>query len=196
MILILKNDHKQNLSLLMLQPIPVLQDFCKLALEYIQKGPNPKLYNVAAQKLDVQVESIRGAVEGLVFLLVESCRNELSEQDFRDLVLALGFAEGHQQQLSAVYEDKKGDVRSALAQLTLREPHYRDLEWRLDVQLGSRALRQQVTPLVTMKLSLDSGRQVCLQTDPVNLAHAAEVLEGALLESRSQHSRRVARSFE
>ncbi|XP_063224040.1 atherin-like isoform X1 [Bacillus rossius redtenbacheri] len=80
MILILKNDHKQNLSLLMLQPIPVLQDFCKLALEYIQKGPNPKLYNVAAQKLDVQVESIRGAVEGLVFLLVESCRNEVAER--------------------------------------------------------------------------------------------------------------------
>lgn len=29
--------------------VSVLQDFCKLALDYIQKGPNLKLYSAAAR---------------------------------------------------------------------------------------------------------------------------------------------------
>lgn len=33
-------------------------------------------------------------------------------------------------------------------------PHYEDLEWRLDVQLASRALRGQVEPSYFLKLKL------------------------------------------
>ncbi|PSN33894.1 hypothetical protein C0J52_09561 [Blattella germanica] len=140
MILSLKDDHKQHLSILIPQPVNVLQDFCKLALDFLRKGPNTKLYQTAAQKLDVQPEVIRNAVEGL---------------------------------------------------------------------LASRALQHQVTPLVTMNLKLEtksaltsneegdntSIKNIVLQTDPTNLLHITQVLEEALQESRSQHSRRIQRSF-
>ncbi|XP_069684371.1 COMM domain-containing protein 2 [Periplaneta americana] len=204
MILSLKDDHKQHLSFLINQPVNVLQDFCKLALDFLRKGPNPKLYQTAAQKLDVQPDLIRNAVEGLVNLVVESCRHQLSELDYRDSVLTLGFSEEHQETLEVFYKGKKQEICEALSRLTLDQPHYRDLEWRFEVQVASRSLQHQVTPLITMNLTLDTKtaltgntntQHVILQTDPTNLAHITQVLEEALHESRSQHSRRIQRSF-
>nr|CAD7443694.1 unnamed protein product [Timema bartmani] len=180
----------------------IVQDFCKLSLDFLRKGPNPKLYQTAAQKLNVSPEVIRNAVDGLVHLLVESCRNkilcvtvQLDEQDFQDSVLALGFNEQQQQTLSTFYHSKKEEIQSALLRPTLDIPHYQDLDWRVDIQLASRALHHQVTPLVTMKLSLDNGQCVPLQTDPNNLLHMTQVLEQALQEAKGQHTRRIQRTF-
>lgn len=205
MLLSLRDDQKQHLTLLIYQPTNVLQDFCKLALDFLQKGPTPKLYQTAAQKLNVQPEIIRNAIEGLVNLIVESSRHQLSDLDFRDSVLTLGFSEEHQQILEVFYKGKKQEIHDALARLTLDLPHYQDLEWRFEVQLASRALHHQVTPLITMNLTLEtktalasgstSRKNVVLQTDPTNLVHVTQVLEEALRGSRSQHSRQIQRSF-
>jgi len=205
MLLSLRDDQKQHLTILISQPTNVLQDFCKLALDFLQKGPTSKLYQTAAQKLDVQPEIIRNAVEGLVNLIVESSRHQLSDLDFRDSVLTLGFSEEHQQILEVFYKGKKQEIHDALSRLTLDLPHYQDLEWRFEVQLASRALHHQVTPLITMNLTLEtktalaSGsairKNVVLQTDPTNLVHVTQVLEEALRGSRSQHSRQMQRSF-
>nr|CAD7396814.1 unnamed protein product [Timema cristinae] len=147
------------------------------------------------KKLNVSPEVIRNAVDGLVHLLVESCRNKLDEQDFQDSVLALGFSEQQQQTLSTFYHSKKEEIQSALLRPTLDIPHYQDLDWRVDIQLASRALHNQVTPLVSMKLSLDNGQCVPLQTDPNNLLHMTQVLEQALQEAKGQHTRRIQRTF-
>lgn len=65
--------------------------------------------------------------------------------------------------------------------------------------MATRALQQQITPLVTMKLCLETRagakENVVLQTDPVNLVHMTEVLERALQEARSQHSRHIQRNI-
>nr|CAD7259576.1 unnamed protein product [Timema shepardi] len=187
-------------------------------------------YATDAEKLNVSPEVIRNAVDGLVHLLVESCRNKLDEQDFQDSVLALGFSEQQQQTLSTFYHSKKEEIQSALLRPTLDIPHYQDLDWRVDIQgnvqvnwpenaswmvnvqvtwqrsttikcpqahqqLASRALHHQVTPLVSMKLSLDNGQCVPLQTDPNNLLHMTQVLEQALQEAKGQHTRRIQRTF-
>ncbi|GLG99915.1 COMM domain-containing protein 2 [Gryllus bimaculatus] len=211
----------------------VLQDFCKLSMEYLKRGPNPKLYQSAAQKLNVQPEVIRNAVEGLVHLLVRSCKQKyldgwlyeeysewgleislnkssiwlleevlkLNDLDFRDSMLTLGFSEAHQEILSAFFENKKEEILNVLNNYSHDLPHFKDLEWRFEVQLASRSLQHQITPLITMKLSLENrrgsvaipGEQLVLQTDPTNLVHLTQVLEEALLEARSQHTRRFQR---
>ncbi|MPC96905.1 COMM domain-containing protein 2 [Portunus trituberculatus] len=84
-------------------------------------------------------------------------------------------------------------------------PQYKNLEWRFDILVGSRSLRHIAEPLLTLQLSLDAGSEskagreeetcdkLLLQTDPNNLLHITSVLEDALHEARTHHSRRVQR---
>ncbi|XP_071579841.1 COMM domain-containing protein 2-like [Temnothorax nylanderi] len=200
MLLTLKPDHKKHVLFLAEQSSPVLQDFCKLALDYLQKGPNVKVYNAAAQKLNVELDVIKNSVEGLVNLLLESCKHKLSAEDFRDSVVALGFTEDKEAILSKLYNVKKNEVSDALEEIGFKLPRYHDMEWRFEVQTASRSLLKQVAPLVTLDLSLKNPdnpeeiEHVLLQTDPTNLLHMTQQLEEALQESRSQHIRRISRA--
>ncbi|XP_018314941.1 COMM domain-containing protein 2 [Mycetomoellerius zeteki] len=201
MLLTLKPDHKKHMLFLVEQSSPVLQDFCKLALDYLQKGPNVKVYNAAAQKLNVELDVIKNSVEGLVNLLLESCKYKLSTEDFRDSIVALGFTEDKEAILSKLYNVKKDEVSDALEEIGFKLPRYHDMEWRFEVQTASRSLLKQVAPLISLDLSLKNPdnperiEHIVLQTDPTNLLHITQELEEALQESRSQHIRRISRAI-
>lgn len=125
---------------------------------------------------------------------------QLSEADFRDSVLTIGFSAEQQSVLSKFYDSKQNDIQEVLSKQEIKEPHYHDLEWRFEVVVSSRALLEQVTPLVTMDLQLkteneEDVKHVLLQTDPTNLVHLTEQLEKALNESRSRHSRKIQRAL-
>ncbi|XP_046733709.1 COMM domain-containing protein 2 [Diprion similis] len=198
--LTLKSEHKKHILFLVEQSTNVLQDFCKLALDYLHNGPNFKLYNVAAQKLDVQPEDVRCTVEGLINLLVESCKCKLSTSDFRDSVIALGFSEDHDALLTKLYTTKQSEISEILSTLGVKLQEYQSMEWRFETQISSRSLLSQVTPLVILDFSLRSNvhREIehfIVQTDPNNLLHITEELEQALQDGRSQHLRKIARSI-
>ena len=66
------------------------------------------------------------------------------------------------------------------------------------LQLASRSLRHQVTPLIILKFHLGDGdnrHTKVLQTDPVNLIHLTQTLEEALQEMKSSHCRRIVRNI-
>lgn len=199
MLLTLKPDHKKHVLLLVEHTSQVLQDFCKLALDYLQKGPNVKLYNAAAQKLEVEANVIKNSVEGLVNLLLESCKYKLSAEDFRDSVISLGFSAEQEVILSKLYSVKKDEILDTLTNIGFKLPEYHDMEWRFEVQIASRSLLKQVAPLVTLDFSIknpgkdENIEHVLLQTDPINLLHITQELEEALQEGRSQHIRRLSR---
>ncbi|KAJ3654903.1 hypothetical protein Zmor_014056 [Zophobas morio] len=204
MLISLRNDHKEHLNLLTTQSVQVLIDFCKLAIDFLQNGPNLKLYTTAAEKLSVDLDAVQNCIYGLVNLLLLSCKYKLSEADFRDSILTLGFSSEQQTILHKFYESKKTEVARIITKLSVSEPHYDDLEWRFEVQVSSRALLHQVVPLMTLDLSLktmkDDGsgyekEHLLLQTDVNNLLHITQELEKALIESRSRHSRKIQRAL-
>ncbi|PIK43193.1 hypothetical protein BSL78_19949 [Apostichopus japonicus] len=198
MLLILAEEHKAHLKYLLDAEQQVVEEFGRIAVEFIRNGPNPKLYQSAAQKLESDARKVKQAVEGLMHLLTEATRLDLSDIDFQDSVTTLGFSEEKKSQLLSLFLDNKKEVRDILLAMSMDVPHYCNLEWRLDVEFASRTLRHQAIPSILMKLHTeDEGQKSTqiLQTDPVNLVHLTKSLEQALAEVKSQHSRRIIRNI-
>ncbi|XP_042568164.1 COMM domain-containing protein 2-like [Cyprinus carpio] len=129
-----------------------------------------------------------------MYLLTESCKLTISEEDFQDSVLVLGFSEELTELLLQLYLENRKEIRQILSKPAPSLPHYHSLEWRLDVQLSSRPLRHQLKPTVTLKLHLEDGARRSahvLQTDPATLQHLIDELERALAELKSSHCRRI-----
>lgn len=198
MLLVLTDEHKEHLGFLPQVDSAVVGEFGRIAVEFMKKGSNPKIYEGAARKLNVPVETVQHGVEGLMYLLTESSKLMISEVDFQDSVLVLGFTDELNDVLLQLYLDNRRVIRNILQELAPSLPHYHNLEWRLDVQLASRALRQQVKPVVTLKLHLETeGTQSArvLQTDPATLLHVIQELERALAEVKTNHCRRILRNI-
>ncbi|KAM4548377.1 COMM domain-containing protein 2 [Odontesthes bonariensis] len=202
MLLVLTEDHKEHLSFLQKVDASVVAEFGHIALEFLRKGTSPKIYEGAARKLSVPVEMVQCGVEGLMFLMTESSKHKISEVDFMDSVLVLGFGEELNQTLLQLYLQHHTQIRSTLSQLLPPQPTYHNLEWRLDVQLASRSVRQQVIPIVSMRLLLkqscdssSSSSSRVLQTDPSTLLYLISTLETALAAMKSSHSRRILRNI-
>lgn len=176
----------------------MVAEFGRIAVEFLRRGSNPKIYEGAARKLNVSSDTIQHGVEGLTYLLTESSKLMISELDFQDSVFVLGFSEELNKLLLQLYLDNRKEIRTILNELAPRLPSYHSLEWRLDVQLASRSLRQQIKPAVTIKLHLDQNGDHSthfLQTDPATLLHLVQQLEQALEEMKTNHCRRVVRSI-
>lgn len=198
MLLVLSDEHREHLRILTQVESAVVGEFGRIAIEFLRKGSNPKVYEGAARKLEVSSSTIQQAVEGLTYLLTESSKLMVSEIDFQDSVLVLGFPEELNKVLLQLYLNNRKEIRQILSELEPDLPHYHNLEWRLDVQLASRSLRHQVKPTMTMKLHLKQNDDVntsVLQTDPATLIHIIQELEQALAEMKTNHCRRIVRNI-
>ncbi|KAF7996780.1 hypothetical protein HCN44_002426 [Aphidius gifuensis] len=189
----LKDDHKNHLLFLEKQPVQVVQDFCKLAIDYLNKGPNQKIYATAAQKLDVEAEIIQASIEGLINLLLECIKHKLTIDDLKKLLLNLGFDEEKESVISQLYISKQNDISKALENTGFKLPQYHNMEWRFEVQVASRLVPSQIIPTMTLDFELkntdstDKIEHVTLQTDAPNLLHLCQVIENAIKEGKSQH---------
>lgn len=196
MLLILDDQHKEHLKFLENLDTTLTKEFCKLSIEFLQRGSNPKLYQTAAQKLKVDVEMVQHAIEGIMYLITEAVKMGLNELELKDSMISIGLPEIVQEEIIQFYFNRGLDVRKELLGLSTAYPHYHNLKWRLDVQLATRSLRHQTIPLIMLKLELKHNEKIkplLLQIDPVNLVHLTEVLDQALKESKLQHCRRIMR---
>ncbi|KAG9494273.1 COMM domain-containing protein 2 [Eleutherodactylus coqui] len=198
MLLVLSDEHRAHLQILTQVEGAVVGEFGRIAVEFLRKGSNPKVYEGAARKLEVSSTTIQEAVEGLTYLLTESSKLMISDIDFQDSVLVLGFPEELNKVLLQLYLENRKEIRQILSELEPNLPQYHNLEWRLDVQLASRSLRHQIKPTVTMKLHLKENDELetsVLQTDPATLVHIIQELEQALAEMKTNHCRRIVRNI-
>ncbi|NP_001085231.1 COMM domain containing 2 L homeolog [Xenopus laevis] len=198
MLLVLSEEHREHLQILTRVGGAVVGEFGRIAIEFLRRGSNPKVYEGAARKLEVSSTTIQQAVEGLTYLLCESSKLMISEVDFQHSVLVLGFPEEINKVLLQLYLDNRKEICQILTELEPDLSHYHNMEWRLDVQLASRSLRHQIKPTITMKLHLKQNQELStqvLQTDPATLLHLIQELEQALAEMKTNHCRRIVRNI-
>ncbi|XP_074690566.1 COMM domain-containing protein 2 isoform X1 [Strix aluco] len=198
MLLVLSEAHKADLGGLPPLGTAAVGELGRLAVELLRRGAAPRACEAAARKLNIGAEAVQHGVEGLTYLLTESSKLMISEIDFQDSIHVLGFSDELNKLLFQLYLDNRKEIRRILSELAPKLPSYHSLEWRLDVQLASRSLRQQIEPTVTIKLHLnqneDQSAQV-LQTDPSTLLHLIGQLEQALGEMKTNHCRRIVRNM-
>ncbi|KAM9604835.1 COMM domain-containing protein 2 isoform 1-T1 [Trichechus inunguis] len=135
MLLDLSEEHKEHLAFLPRVDSAVVAEFGRIAVEFLRRGSNPKIYEGAARKLNVSSDTVQHGVEGLTYLLTESSKLMISELDFQDSVFVLGFSEELNRLLLQLYLDNRKEIRSILSELAPELPSYHSLEWRLDVQV-------------------------------------------------------------
>uniref|UniRef100_A0A3Q3WGG3 Uncharacterized protein n=1 Tax=Mola mola TaxID=94237 RepID=A0A3Q3WGG3_MOLML len=137
MLLVLSEDLKEHLAFLPKVDPAVVGEYSRIALEFLKRGTSPKIYEGAARKLSAPVDVVQRGVEGLMYLMTESSKYMISEVDFLDSVLVLGFDEELNQILLKLYQQHQSQIRSVLNQLPSNLPAFHNLEWRLDVQVCS-----------------------------------------------------------
>ena len=199
MLLVLNDQQKEHLSLLTQIDADVAKEFCKIAVDFIKEGVNTKKCQLAAQKLNIQSDHIRQAIEAVMHILNESSKLEIDEMDFKDSLEGLELPEELCQFLLECYLINRTEIRSLLRSMSIALPKYTNLEWRFDVVISSRMLKQQTTPEILFKLFTQNNmgeiETKVLKTDPVNLQHMTLVLDEALRELKSSHCRRIAKNI-
>lgn len=174
-----------------------------------------------AGKLETTFECVKGCLDALVCLLIDSTKLHTTEEDFQSL-RNLQFTDGQIAILWQFVNSKRNLVENILKHSNDSELHFRDLEWRLEAKVASRAMHKQATPVIAMKLHLDSEvvnehkeklqrngdapeeefsepntrKEVLLQTDPTSLIHLIQVLEQALIDSKTHRVRNFVKSFQ
>ncbi|XP_058060496.1 COMM domain-containing protein 2 [Anopheles bellator] len=215
---LVRNEQAKYLGFLLQQPDEVLIEFCKFAIEYIGSGIHEKKCTVAAKKLATTYETVRSALEALVALLIDSTKLALTEHEFSNAVRSLeGISEKQREILWQFVISKRNLVDNIMRASCQDELYFRDLEWRLEGRIASRAQRNQATPVIKMKFHLDTEcvseyreklslssreganiedaekhvtrREVLAETDPTMLQYMIQVLEKALLEARTRRVR-------
>ncbi|KAB0373804.1 hypothetical protein FD755_014060 [Muntiacus reevesi] len=74
MLLDLSEEHKEHLAFLPKVDGAVVAEFGRIAVEFLRRGSNPKIYEGAARKLSVSSDTVQHGVEGLIYLLTESSK--------------------------------------------------------------------------------------------------------------------------
>ncbi|XP_058118014.1 COMM domain-containing protein 2 [Anopheles ziemanni] len=216
---LIRLEQGKQLAFLLEQPEEVLIEFCKLAIEYINAGVNDKKCTVAAKKLSTTYETVRGALEALVALLIDSTKLAIAEREFYAAIASLDSINEKQSEILWQFViSKRNLVDNVLRASCQDELYFRELEWRIEGRIASRRQRSQASPVIKMKFHLDkecvseyreklgasspdrdttessknsdrTRREVLAETDPIMLQHMIQVLEQALLDARTRRVR-------
>lgn len=182
MIIFLSELQKEHLNLLHQHSTQVLVDFCKLTIDYLNNGMNEKKCAIAAEKLDVLVSVVQNLIHALAYLIVEGCKHNLSEPNFRSSLALAGFSEEQQQVLVKLHNAKKAEISGAINLLQQKDPSYQDLTWRFEVQVASKNSQEEIKPMVVMDFVLTTPKNFGQSED---FAHITSKQKNSLPRSSS-----------
>ena len=199
MLLKLTSEHHQHLQFLNSIEQDVAIEFASISLKFLNSGINKKTIKSAAQKLGVSIETVENCILGIMQLFLEATKSKLNEEEFFDSMIVHNFSTELSKSLQSLYGEQVKETRSKLKQNAPKLATYKNLEWRLDVKLASRALYNQLDPSILLKLATDdsngSNQIELLKVDISMLNKLISELEMALSEDKVKHVQRFLRNI-
>ncbi|KAE9008810.1 hypothetical protein PR001_g15978 [Phytophthora rubi] len=177
---------------------------CKLAVRLFgsEKQSKRRLTRTASAS-GWEAEQVEQAVLAIAKILMDGAKDELSERAFRLVLKGMTLPEQHVEVLAQIHEAHAKDIRECVSRETRTSvPHYRNLEWRIDLELGTRFHRNTPKPIVTLRLdtatqpsssSVPQVQSTCVRVDYDGLKLMQRQLETALKEADSVHCSRIQR---
>jgi hypothetical protein len=178
---------------------PLFQDFLKLAIDLINGKPAAtKIYNKAAQQLEVEPTVVEKCIKGLGLLFVNCAKKNASTQQFAQAIGEFALTDEQTALLREKYDEINTALRSTLHLQTKTGEHFESFDWRLDVEISSRSCRNIFKPvyvcqLTTKNESENSTHTNVLQCDYSILNRMHDELAIAINESKTPHARRIQR---
>ena len=197
-----------DLQLLSTLSADVVSELSTLALTNLSHGHTAdadKKYRRAAKALSVDPATLTAAIHALSYLLLHAAKRHTSEADFTASLPPLNLPPTHTQLLTQLYTAHSSQLTATLATLSLPLPHYVDLQWRLDVELHSRAMAHTARPVYLLELKTGlggvggssaggaGGSSVIVQSDYAGLVRLEAVLEDAIKAMQTKEARRIIR---
>eukprot|EP00485_Elphidium_margaritaceum_P023942 CAMPEP_0202712444 /NCGR_PEP_ID=MMETSP1385-20130828/39976_1 /ASSEMBLY_ACC=CAM_ASM_000861 /TAXON_ID=933848 /ORGANISM="Elphidium margaritaceum" /LENGTH=224 /DNA_ID=CAMNT_0049372481 /DNA_START=57 /DNA_END=731 /DNA_ORIENTATION=+ len=136
-------------------PLKYLPSFCKLSVNAIKDGINHDKIAKAAQSLNTSAETVTNAICALaqIFkLLCSASVQKASKKVYQETFLPLSLNENVSDAIYEYYSEVHMELRQMLTQFKIKTDRYHTFDWRLDVQIGSRALHRRVDPVYLCEL--------------------------------------------
>lgn len=143
-----------------------------------------------ARKAGVQFPTYQESIDALAWIVCEAVRTKCTTDNFREFIAEIDFL--NTKQVLAVYEKAMQSVKETLVENSPDTEHFVSLDWRLQVEIGRRALRSMRRPHVVVNIKTTKQTET-LKITPQGLVELYTTFDAALQACRTSKFRRIQR---
>eukprot|EP00940_MAST-03C_sp_MAST-3C-sp2_P001317 g1317.t1 len=173
---------------------------CKVALQFCSKGKSEALVSKCAKKFQIDEDIVYRAVNGISQMFMLATKQNITPNALNSSLRAeKNVDEEIVGIITEFYGENSEQIEACLERMVIHLPEYKDLDWRLDMELSKRTLHGRMEPHFTMQLdTLDAGRdggvsRRYLEIDFAHLKLLHSSLTAAVKERESVHVERMKR---
>eukprot|EP00939_MAST-03C_sp_MAST-3C-sp1_P001606 g1606.t1 len=178
-------------------PETQFKTICKVALQFCEKGRSENVLAKCIKKFQIDANVIQRSVNGLSQLFLIATKQNMSESALLSS-LETGSERSSQAKLcSAFYAEHLETFRTCLERMVIHLPEFKELDWRLDMEISKRTLHSRMEPHFMMQLdTINPGRgkgtsRRYLEVDYAHLKMLHASLKAAVAERDSVHVQRM-----
>ncbi|OWA51361.1 putative COMM domain-containing protein 2 [Hypsibius exemplaris] len=195
-VFVLDTQHQAQLLTLQAVDPDTAWEFCKVALQLFRGGPQPRMIEKAAKKLDWPPEKLQTTLEAIMALFKEAVKAEIQPEDLQASLTSAGLQSHYAVLLVAAFGESRQEIQTLLQDTTFDTARLKAFDWRFEVEIASRTIHSEIKPHFLLRLEL--GKQAAssvhlLQMDIPTLIHVTEELESALQDVKSTHAKKMMR---
>lgn len=132
-----------------------LQRFCKIALRSVIDGEDREKIKSAAKSFNQDEDIVRNAVRALaqiLTMLASASVYVVPQQIYQETLMPMKLSKEASNTIYQYYSTVHNVLRDVLRQFKIETARYHKFDWRLDIQIGSRALHRRVDPVFLCEL--------------------------------------------